>query len=314
MTYPGEPRMPISIRFPWRRLIYPVAIFGAILLFLTFSSVAKTPIAHIGLSYGGGPFEGARWQFTKPPGSGLFFNGILDKLYLYPSTQRNYIISKSSIEGERGQVDFIPAPSGDSVEVDFEVAVYFKLNLDKVVKFHEQIGVKYQAWTDEGWDRMLNDSFRQQIESAIQEEARQYPVEAIYSDPGVLLNIQTEVTRILQDRITKILGDEYFCGPTYIPGGECPRFSFVIKRVTLPANVVASFQAIKVSENQISVKQNEVLQAELQAKAIEALNEALRTAESADAYVLLKAIESGRITFWVVPTGTNLTLATPTPG
>jgi hypothetical protein len=303
------PRRQFSI--PWSGLGIAAGLVVFILLMSLFVAWKKTPQSHIGLSYGGGPFEGEHYQRTVNPGHNLFFNGWWDKLYLYPVTQRNYIISQSLGEGDRGVPDWIPAPSSDRIEVDFEVAVYFKLNLDKLRQFHEQIGLKYRAWTDQGWDRMLNDSFRQQIENIIQEEARGYPVSAIYADPGVLLEIQVDVERQLQNRVAEVLGDRYFCGPTYTVGGECGSISFVIKRVTLPDNVVASYQQIKVSENTIQVRQNEVAQANLQAEAIRVVNDALQDAANSEAYVLLEAIKAGSIDFWVIPQGSNLALVAP---
>lgn len=306
-----------------RRVLVRRAVVGAaagvIGLFLLGAAIGalaglkKTPRDEIGISYGGGPFEGQHFQGIVRPGHGLFENGMYDKLYLYPVTQRNYIISKNPTEGDRHEIDFVPAPSADRIEVDFEVATYFKLNVDKLQEFHENIGLKYAAWTEDGWLQMLNDSFRQQIENAIQEEARRYPVTQIYSDPNTLATIQREVGAVLKERVTDVLGDEYFCGPTYVPGvGQCPDFSFVIKRVSIPANVVQSYQSIKVSENQIQVRQNEVKQAQLQADAIRELNKAL--SEAGDRYVMLKAVESGKVTFWVVPEGSGLDLQTPAHG
>lgn len=298
---------------PWSVIFGLVGVIVFVLVVSLFFAWKKTPQSHIGLSYGGGPFEGEQYQQVVNPGHGLYFNGWFDKLYLYPVTQRNYIISKSGVEGDRGIPDFIPAPSADRIEVDFEVAIYFKLNLDKLRQFHEQIGLKYHAWTDSGWDQMLNDSFRQQVENIIQEEARSYSVAAIYADPGILIQIQNEVERQLQSRVSEVLGDSYFCGPAFNEGEPCSPISFVIKRVTLPENVVASYQQIKVSENTIQVRQNEVLQAELQADAVRVLNEALEQAGNSESYVLLKAIESGKISFWVIPESSDLALTTPPP-
>jgi regulator of protease activity HflC (stomatin/prohibitin superfamily) len=230
-------------------------------------------------------------------------------LYLYPVTQRNYIISKKANEGDVGEVDFIAAPSADRIETQYEVAVYFKLNLDNIKEFHENIGLKYHAWTDEGWLDMLHTSFRQQIEFALQREARKYNVADIYADRATLETIQSEVGTALKENVAEILGDDYFCGPTYQPGASCPDFEFVIKRVTIPDKVKESFESNRTSEIEIVTRENEVRQAELQAQAIDTLNEALSSAQSADAYVLLKAIEAGTIDFWVIPDGgTTLTL------
>src|SRR5437867_3472768 len=113
------------------RPMNPAPAFVAVvaLVFVLFVLVAltgafkKTPRDQIGLSYGGGPVEGQRFQRVVQPGHALFFNGMFDKLYLYPVTQRNYIISKRPSEGDVGGADYIRAPSHDKIGVDYEVAV-----------------------------------------------------------------------------------------------------------------------------------------------------------------------------------------------
>lgn len=271
--------------------ILSVAVAGVLcVVFLVgvIGSVKKVPLKYIGLSYGGGPIEGEHFQGIKQPGTGLFVNGWADKLYLYPVTQRNYIISKSGHEGDRMGPDHVEAPSKDAVPVEFEVATYFKLNVDKVEKFHEQIGLKYQAWTDEGWDQMLNDSFRQQIEFALQRESRQYDAEDIYANGDVLREIQTGIAAILQENVNEVLGDEYFCGPTFVPGSDCVGFTFIVKRVTVPDDLRQRFIDIKNSAAQVEVRQNELEQARLQAKAIAELQ---TEGHLSPEYVYLKCVE-----------------------
>jgi hypothetical protein len=289
-----------------------VILVVVVALVFLWGATETTPRDHIGLSYGGGPFEGAHYQQTVDPGHGRFVNGWLDKLYLYPVTQRNYIISKKG-EGDVGGADFVAAPSQDRIVIEFEVAVYFKLNVDKAKSFHENIGLKYNAWCNAddrdcspGWVQMLHDSFRQQIEFALQRESRKYPAEDIFADQATLEQIQDEVAVVLKENVTRSLGDEYFCGPTFQPGGQCPDLQFVIKHITLPPEVVAAYERNRTSEIEIQTKRNEVEQRRLEAESIRVLNEAL--AEAGDQYVLLKAIESGQITFWVIPEGTSLTL------
>lgn len=296
-------------------------ILGVLLMIgIVLWPFAKVGNGYVGLSYGGGLFEGQHFQGEKFGPTSLFFNGFGDHLYTYPSTQRNYIISLNPAEGDRGEADSISALDADGVVVQYEVAVYFKLNLDKLEEFHQNIGLKYHAWCDgtavncsDGWENMLNDSFRQQLENALQKVTRQYHTDA-FLQTDTLSTIQAAVAGSLKENVAAVLGDDYFCGPAYVQGsGLCPDFELVLKKPTLPAEVVQRYSEVQQSLITIQTRQNEVKQADLQAQAIDKLNKALSSAQSANAYVLLKAIESGNINFWVIPSGNGLNLQTPTP-
>jgi hypothetical protein len=286
-----------------------VALVVGFLLFGMFTATAKIPQDSIGLTYGGGPFEGQHFQDIVEPGTGRFVKGMFDKLYLYPVTQRNYIVSTRANEGDVEGADAITAPSSDRVPVTFEIATYFKLNLEKIRTFHENIGLKYRAWEHDGWNEMLNDSFRQQIEFALQRESRKHTVAELYASEQVLQDMQISIGQILKEEIEEVLGDEYFCGPTYEQGGACTDFTFVIKNVVIPDGLREQFQAIQESFAQISVRENEVQQRRLEADAIRELNAALE--EAGQNYVLLRAIEEGSIEIMVVPSDIGLTLPTP---
>src|SRR5262245_32243192 len=197
-------RAPRSSRSRRRRWL-PVIIVAVIVLLALAPTVAsgfkKTPRNMVGISYGGGPFEAAHFQRIVQPGSGLFFNGLFDPLYLYPSDTQNYIVSKTIGEGATKQPDSIIAPSQDRVPIEYQVAVYFKLNLDRLKAFHESLGLQYSAYTSSGWNNLIQDTFRQQIENAIQEETRQYPVEKLYGDADTLAKVQQDVERKISDRL-----------------------------------------------------------------------------------------------------------------
>jgi regulator of protease activity HflC (stomatin/prohibitin superfamily) len=285
-----------------------LVLLGVVLLALVpvvASSLEKTPKDRVGISYGGGPIEGSHFQRIVEPGHALFFNGFFDPLYLYPADQQNYIVSKVEGEGSDDAADSIVAPTRDRVQVEYQIAVYFKLNTDLLRAFHEQLGLRYDAYTDAGWDRLIRDTFRPQIENALQQETRRYDVADIFSNEELLRSLENDVQRTLGDRLEAALGDQYFCGPTFAPDGECSEITFIIKKVDIPDSVRAAFEANRNAQIEVETRQQEAL-------GIEALNDALAVA--GQNYVLLKAIESGEIRFWVLPSDSGLTLPTDGEG
>jgi regulator of protease activity HflC (stomatin/prohibitin superfamily) len=294
-------------------LLVAVLLAVVLLAFVPILSTAfaKTPKDRIGISYGGGPIEGNRFQQVVEPGSSLFFNGIFDNLYLYPSDQRSYIISDGP-ESTEGAPDFVRAPTSDRVQVSFQVALYYKLNTDDLRAFHEELGLRYRGYTSSGWARLIRETFQPQVESAIQEEARRSTVADLFGDADRLAEVQGNVQERLSERLEQALGQRFFCGPSFRAGGECSDVAVVIKRVDVPDAVATAFEGNRTSEIEVLTKQNEIAQREAEAESIAVLNEAL--AESGDQYVLLKAIESGQINFWVLPDDSGVTLQAPDTG
>lgn len=254
----------------------------------------KTPQDKMCVSYGGGPFEGAQFQGVHEPGQGLFQNGLFDKLYCYPVTERSYIISSG---GGGDAADPVVAPSQDNIPLTFELATYFQLNTDKIAEFHEAIGIKTSAFTDDGWVQMLNEYFRPQIDQSLQRLGRQYEAVVAYSDRDSYSAIQASLRSELPVSINEALGDDYFND-----------FRIVLRRIDVPESLRAELQANKESEVRVVTKQNEVKQAEFEAEAIEKRQKAF---ENCQVCILYEAIKAGSIDFWVIPADNNLTLQTP---
>jgi regulator of protease activity HflC (stomatin/prohibitin superfamily) len=309
----GSRRIPKLKGRPLSRILIVLAVVVGLALVPTFlSSLKKTPRNMVGISYGGGPFEAAHFQRIVMPGSSLFFNGFFDPLYLYPADTQSYIVSKVPNQGTVKTADSIISPSKDRVQIEYQVAVYFKLNINRLQAFHEQLGLQYGAYTSGGWSRLIQDTFRQQIENALQEETRKYEVADIYGNADALTTIQTDVEKKLSVRLTTALGQPFFCGPTYKLGPTCTSPTFIIKKIDIPADVVKAFQDNRTSQIQVLTSQNQIAQRTAEAQAIEALNAGL--SQAGMNYVLLRAIESGNISFWVLPSDTGLTLQAPSTG
>ena len=116
-----------------------VALSG--LVWLSGATFKGVPVDKIGLHYTGGLFQGQHFKEVINPGTHTKYYGEYDKIFLLPSTQRTYIVSKDIQAGDVKAADFISAPSSDNVPFTFEAAVYFKLNPKAEVlrQFFEQI-------------------------------------------------------------------------------------------------------------------------------------------------------------------------------
>lgn len=258
-------------------------ILTIILVGLLFSAFKSTPVDKIGLSYTGGPIAGTHFQRVIKPGSGQFFNGFFASLHELPATQRNYIVSKNPNEGDRGTADLIPGPTKDRVIAEIELAVTFKLNTEAstVRRFYEQLCVKYHCEDlspNGGWDKLLNDNFRQVLENAVQQETRQINAADLNNSQDVITKMQSDIGSHLKDDFNQVLGGNFFCGPTFDRSHPqvCPDFKFVIKNIALPKALQDAFTSQQSSAAQVVVKQNEADQAKATAEGVAAQQNAVQ--------------------------------------
>jgi regulator of protease activity HflC (stomatin/prohibitin superfamily) len=260
-----------------------MAIAGLVVALNSFHS---TPGDKMGVVYGGGPIDKKEYVQTLPPGSGLANIGVFNKVYEYPTTQRTFVVDPA---GGDSAVS-ISTVTKDKISVDWVATTYFKLNTDKVGKFHQNIGFKYVAWEEGGWNRMLAETLKPQIAEALQTASRKYTVAELYSNQEAIISIQEEVAASLKGNVNDVLGDDYFCGPGEVKNG-CADFRFVIpSKPIIPASIVEAFESNQTSEIAVQTATNKVEVNKQEALGIKILADATRAA--GEAYLELKRIEA----------------------
>jgi regulator of protease activity HflC (stomatin/prohibitin superfamily) len=233
------------------------------------------------LHYTGGPVQGTHFKEEVSPGTRTKFYGLLENFYFLPATQRNYIISADQGRGDRHGVDTIVTPSKDRVSMSVEAAVYFKLNTrtndirgfegGTVRRFFEQVclheygghGNCTDLSPNGGWDNMLDQYFRPQIDQAIRAEIGRYDYQQEWQDPAIRFEIQNAVGPILKERINRALGGEFFCGPDSTRT-SCTNFGFVLQAVNPPQEVGQAFSQTAAAA-QLVQKANQDAQAKIAA-------------------------------------------------
>lgn len=296
-----------------------ILVLGAV---ATLTSIRKCDAQSACLSYGAGLFESNHFQGQFAPSSGTRLNGAFDQWYGYPISVRGYAVSSVAGEqaGERGVdsqdgeqsrdvIPSIPATTKDRINIDWQLTVYFKLNTNLLRRFHEQVGLRYKAYEDRGWDLMLRQTLRKQLETSLATVTRRYDVADVWADEATLRAIERAVGTTLRDQVNRAMGDQYFCGPQFELGSSaCPDFQVRIKRPSIPRSVQAAFQQNRTSQILIETKRNQIEQRANEARAIRRVRR-----ELTPLYVLLRAVESKDIDFWVLPQTAGLSLAAPQP-
>jgi hypothetical protein len=288
------------------------AILGVIVLLIVLFNVvnfADTDANRIGLHYGGGVIEDKKFKSIIPPGSTNKLIGPGDTVYTYPIDQRSYIIGGAGADS--ATEDEVTVVSKDNVRLGVRVQVYFTLNRDKAViqSFHERIGLKTDAYTERGWNEMLQSYFRPQIDRALAAVGTNYAWAELYNNEAKKAQFQTaaavEFTRLLPAAV----GGDYFCGPGYTGGNACGELSFTIQKPTpLDKGIIDGLEAKQRAElaKQAQEQKNQQVNVELQSVKQQV---ALLGAQG---YLLKSAIESGKIQFMVIPQNGNVSIPVPT--
>jgi regulator of protease activity HflC (stomatin/prohibitin superfamily) len=287
-------------------IILGIVIILFVLVFIPYACVgasAVSPMDKYTLVYQGGPLDGRNFERMVDPGTGRFWKGNLQSIYMYPSTQRTYVVANEPDVGDVKGGDAVVVNCKGGNKVTLEMALSFVMVPENLQRFHEMLGLKYGAWSEEGWDKMLEEQVRQPLETAFQDEAKKYTnIEAI-NEVG-MMQMGDAVAAIIQTRID-----------AYMNGHYIKVINLSLTTASPESTVQNEIEKISAAQQSVQTAENNRLAAEKNAQANILLRESLQ-GEGGMTAVLQKAVDSGRITFWVLPSDMNIvgpTSATATP-
>ncbi|HSX33147.1 MAG TPA: SPFH domain-containing protein [Candidatus Saccharimonadales bacterium] len=205
-----------------RRNIVRRFTVGAASLALVIGTAACTTVStapdQVALHYQAGSFTATKYSDCVRP-STKNYNGPGDLSYWYPTGQRTFDFTG----GKDAESQPITVVSSDNQEL--QVSGLLTFNLDTscepnggiLRKFHENIGLKFQAYMDPddttsaGWDRMLRVYMGQPLRKMLNSAAQQYTWLALYNDPATRVKFEQEVNAQLADQIKATTGGtDYF--------------------------------------------------------------------------------------------------------
>lgn len=275
---------------------------------------ASSAVNELCLVYSGGVTQDAEFKELLKPGANNNWIGPGSKTYCYKIDQRTYIASAQEGKGDTGPVS---AVSSDTVQMGVEYQFVFTLNQNETVlrEFHENIGLKNEAQTDEGWRKMLQENIEPQIERAIDTAMLNFPWKSLYSSEDTRVEFQNAVIENVKTYLKTIIGNDYFCGPAYTgakegKGSECGNFTFTVgKPYPLNGEIIAAVESEQTAAANLQAQQLKNEQIAAKAQGDQPLVDMFGPAGA----LTYKAIESGDVQVMVIPQGTDVAAPAPVP-
>ena len=217
-------------------------------------------------------------------------NSIFNKGFTYPAGQRVY-----SFIGEGGDGDTFQVVTKDGVTLEVEGALRFQLTDDceLLKQFHEKIGLKIEAYDDEGWAKFLNVYLRAPINRALTDATQGLNWADIYSNPEVKGQWEKKVQELLPRYVAQTIG-----------GGYVTNYEVTLQKPILPEQLESALRDTQVAIEQEKAQEARNTQVDTELESIKKLVEVL----GPDAYNVYQAIKDGRISVLPVPQGTDVTV------
>ncbi|WP_433542053.1 SPFH domain-containing protein (plasmid) [Streptosporangium sandarakinum] len=261
---------------------------AAVALFASACSIT-TDTNEVGLDYDYDSWSGEKvLEGCVPPGNRAW-QDINDPGFAYPADQRSFDFSDS--QGAESKP--ITVVSKDNLEMSVAGVATFYLNQDckTLQAFHEKIGQKFAANTDEGWARLLGVYIKQPLDRAMDAAAKKYDWKQLFADPAIKQAWETEVATLAQQFIKEQAGSEFFS-----------QFRFTLQQPQPPQNVRNALAAAQEAVEQNAAQRNKNEQVKTELQSIKELVSVL----GPEGYVLYQAMKDGKVQIVPVPIGSNI--------
>lgn len=204
--------------------VFALGMVGAVVL--TGCSIASTDPQHVALHYTDGPFSDKKFEYCVGSGT-RDTGGAADDNFYYPSGQRTFTFSRAN-GSDSGPLDVNTA--GGQIQLIQEGQITFTLNTDcteykdaqgkvwpggRLQKFHETIGAKMNAYTEDedkdagdGWGKFLNEYIGAVINKAVDNEGQKYQWMDLYGKADVRAQWEKDVKGTIPSLVKAQLGDD----------------------------------------------------------------------------------------------------------
>lgn len=281
-----------------------LALLAAVLL-SAGCSVQKVDEAHVGVKYTDGPIEGKKWDgVVQPGGSHTVVN---DHVYQLPARQVTYIAG-SNADGEKcAECDrralTLTAKGGERMDIELAVRFFLNTRSGTLKPFFLEICQKHDCWNDEGWTKMLNETFGNPMEAVVNDVGLNFEAEQLRYNNEVKDEFASTFATTFVESQKRLIGHgDYFCGPGYDREDDesCPQLSVEVTGVVFhdpEREGIREAQELAVEQEQLAVQQ------EATAVAQQRVNQAKAT----DEYLALQQAEA-MLACAENPQGCNLTV------
>lgn len=278
---------------------------AALALGLSACSVSTQP-DEVALEYDAGAVSSTEFDSCVEPGNRQYY-GPGDQAFTYPAGQRTFEFSGA----DSAQMGTATVVSSDDLELKVTGLVTYTLNIrcDDLRKFHEQLGLKYEAYEEEGWVELLRDYIGQPLGRALDDATKNYNWRDLYTDAEAKSEWEEEVGTLAALYINEQGGGDFFCGPSFeaAEDEDCTTPQLTLQQPVPPEDVRDALTAAQEAVELTTAQEEENKRVEAETEAIELLVDAL----GPEGAVLWEAMRRGDVELVPLPSGSGLNVEMP---